>query len=201
MNFANTTRVSLIYRLRDHQDSEAWGAFVDLYGPLIYRFGRYKGMQDADSADLAQDVLREVAKAMTGFDYDPAIGRFRNWLFLVTRRTLARRLRSKNRTPVAIGDTAFLKQLGEVPEDSKDEQWELEYQKRLFQWALEQVKPEFNSKTWEAFWRTAVESKKPGDVAEQLSMKVGAVYVCKNRVLRRVREKVGSVEEGIPQPS
>lgn len=201
MNFANTTRVSLIYRLRDHQDSEAWGAFVDLYGPLIYRFGRYKGMQDADSADLAQDVLREVAKAMTGFDYDPAIGKFRNWLFLVTRRTLARRLRSKGRTPVAIGDTAFLKQLGEVPEDSNDAQWEHEYRKRLFQWALEQVEPEFTAKTWEAFWRTAINAEKPGEVAEKLSMKVGAVYVSKNRVLRRVREKIDSVDDGVKLPS
>ncbi|GAB5403200.1 MAG: sigma-70 family RNA polymerase sigma factor [Aureliella sp.] len=197
MNFANTTRVSLIYRLRDHQDSEAWDAFVDLYGPLIYRFGRYKGMQDADSADLAQDVLREVAKAMTGFDYDPAIGRFRNWLFLVTRRTLARRLRSKSRTPVAIGDTAFLKQLGDLPEDSSDEQWELEYRRRLFQWALEEVKPEFNRKTWEAFRRTAIGSEKPAKVADELSMKVGTVYVSKNRVVRRIREKIRTVDERI----
>ncbi|HBE67334.1 MAG TPA: sigma-70 family RNA polymerase sigma factor [Planctomycetaceae bacterium] len=196
MNFANTTRVSLIYRLRDHQDSEAWGAFVDLYGPLIYRFGRYKGMQDADSADLAQDVLREVAKAMPAFDYDPAIGKFRSWLFLVTRRTLARRLRSKGRTPVAIGDTAFLKRLSEMPESSSDEQWELEYRQRLFQWALEQVKPEFNGTTWKAFWRTAVDGAKPVKVAEQLSLKVGSVYVSKNRVLRRLREVISTVDEG-----
>jgi hypothetical protein len=50
---------------------------VDLYGPLVYRYGRKQGLQDLDAADLTQDVLRAVAGAMPGWSYDPEWGSFR----------------------------------------------------------------------------------------------------------------------------
>ena len=58
------TRPSLLVRLRDPQDQEAWRAFLDLYAPLIYGFGRKSGLQDADAADLTQEVFRAVARAV-----------------------------------------------------------------------------------------------------------------------------------------
>ena len=62
-----TTEPSLLFRLRDQQDAAAWTRFVDLYGPLIHRYARRRGLQDADAADLTQDVLCSVARAMRGF--------------------------------------------------------------------------------------------------------------------------------------
>ena len=60
MSDSPTTRSSLLFRIRDGQDHEAWTRFVDLYGPLIYGFARSHGFQDADAADLMQEVLRAV---------------------------------------------------------------------------------------------------------------------------------------------
>ena len=48
------TRVSLLNRLKDGGDHQAWTAFVRLYGPVIYGFARKRGLQDADAADLMQ---------------------------------------------------------------------------------------------------------------------------------------------------
>src|SRR5438552_1369435 len=79
------TRASLLVRLRDGHDREAWRQFVDLYAPLVYGFARRRGLQDADAADLMQDVLRAVSGAAGRLDYDPAKGTFRSWLFTVTR--------------------------------------------------------------------------------------------------------------------
>src|SRR5207253_552599 len=56
-----STRLSLVARLRDAGDHAAWAAFVRLYAPAVYRFARRHGLQDADAADLTQDVLRGVA--------------------------------------------------------------------------------------------------------------------------------------------
>jgi DNA-directed RNA polymerase specialized sigma24 family protein len=42
----------------------AWEQFVGLYAPRVYGFARKKGLQDADAADIAQDVLRSVAQQM-----------------------------------------------------------------------------------------------------------------------------------------
>ena len=77
------TRPTLLFRIRDARDHEAWGRFIDLYAPLVYGFLRKRGLQDADSADLTQDVLRQVAAAAKSLEYDAKRGSFRGWLFTI----------------------------------------------------------------------------------------------------------------------
>src|ERR1700684_4313721 len=84
------TRASLLVRLRDPRDEAAWTLFVDLYTPLVYGYARKQGLQDADAADLSQDVLIAVAGAVGRLEYDPRRGCFRNWLFTVVRRKIAK---------------------------------------------------------------------------------------------------------------
>jgi hypothetical protein len=83
------TRASLLLRLRDPQDGNAWREFVDLYAPIVYGYARKKGLQDADAADLSQDVLRAVASAIGRLEYDRQRGAFRNWLFTIVRHKLS----------------------------------------------------------------------------------------------------------------
>jgi RNA polymerase sigma-70 factor (ECF subfamily) len=83
------TRASLLLRLRDPRDGEAWTEFVDLYAPLVYGYLRRQGLQDADAADLTQEVLTAVAGAIGRLEYDPARGAYRNWLFTLVRRQLS----------------------------------------------------------------------------------------------------------------
>ena len=71
------TRQSLLLRLRDARNAEAWEQFVEVYTPLIYSFCCQHGLQDADAADVAQEVMRAVARTMGGFEYDPERGRSR----------------------------------------------------------------------------------------------------------------------------
>lgn len=70
------TRASLLVRLRDPRDASAWTQFVEVYAPLVYGYARKQGLQDADAADLSQEVLRAVAGAVSHLEYDPAAGRF-----------------------------------------------------------------------------------------------------------------------------
>src|SRR5260370_23570081 len=82
---APLTRASLLVRLRDGRDNEAWRQFVELYSAVVYGFARKRGLQDADAADVMQDVLRSVAGAASRLNYDPARGSFRGWLYTVAR--------------------------------------------------------------------------------------------------------------------
>jgi RNA polymerase sigma-70 factor (ECF subfamily) len=189
-----TTRASLLVRIRDGRDGLAWSEFVEVYGPLVYAYGRRQGLQDADAADLTQDVLLAVAGAVGDFAYDPARGLFRSLLLTVARtksNTLHRRLARQVR---GSGDSGAAQRLDELPDGGRAEaEWDQECQQRLFDWAVEKVRGEFTEKTWQAFWRTAVEQARPADVATALGLSVGAVYMARSRVTGRMREQVERV--------
>jgi RNA polymerase sigma-70 factor (ECF subfamily) len=84
-----STRASLVLRLKDLQDQQAWAEFAEKYTPWIYQWWcRRKGLQDADSQEIVQEVLRKLARAMPRFDYDPSKGRFRHWLARIIKNAL-----------------------------------------------------------------------------------------------------------------
>ena len=190
---APLTRVTLLTRLRDGQDSGAWREFFDLYGPVVYRFARNRGLQDADAADLMQDVLRSVSRNAHRMEYDPKRGTFRGWLYTVTRNKIYNFLSRQKNRPRASGDSDAYERLQAAPareEDGPDADWEREYQQRLTDRAMDLVKGEFQTATWQAFWGTAVEGKPASEVGTGLKMSPGAVYVAKSRVLARLRDAV-----------
>lgn len=191
-----TTRSSLLVRIRDTADADAWAQFVDVYGPLIYRFGRKHGLQDSDAADLMQNVLRAVAAVARGFEYDKQRGTFRSWLLTVARNELYKGLRGRNRAVAGSGDTEAHALLEQVPgkEDSQAE-WDRDYERQLLAYAVKLVRSDFRDATWQAFWQTAVQGRSAKEVGEQLHMSVGAVYVAKSRVLARLKEEVRRLRE------
>ena len=185
------TRHSLLVRIRDARDAEAWARFVDLYAPLVYGFSRRRGLQDADAADLTQEVLRAVARSARRLRYDSRRGSFRSWLFTVAVNKLRNFLASRKRQPQATGDSSDLRRLDEQPAAEPDEaEWDREYDERIFAWAAEQVRGCFEDSTWQAFWATAVEDRSPKEVAAELGMSVGAVYIAKSRVIARLKEQI-----------
>ena len=72
-----STRASLLLRLRDARNAEAWEQFVEIYTPIVFGFSRNQGLQDADAADVTQEVMRAVARAMEKFEYDRQRGKSR----------------------------------------------------------------------------------------------------------------------------
>jgi RNA polymerase sigma-70 factor (ECF subfamily) len=193
MSGSPTTRFSLVARLRDVRDAEAWAEFVELYAPLVYRLARRHGLQDADAADLTQDVLRAAVAALPRFAYDPGRGTFRGWLFTVARNRLRQLARARRRQPQTGGGAAD-EVLSRQPLPEEDA-WEREYQERLFEWAAERVRGQLRPSTWQAFWRTAVEGQDVREVGAALGMSPGAVYIARTRALARLRAEVRRVED------
>lgn len=189
------TRASLLVRIRDGSNHSAWQEFIQLYGPLVYGFARKRGLQDADAADLMQDVLRSVSSAIGRLDYDRNQGTFRGWLFTITRNKIFSFLSARRIRPQGSGDTTTNKLLDTHPDgDDGSQAWELEYQRRLASIAMEQVKGEFQESTWKAFWLTAVDGMAVPEVARQTGLSAGAIYVAKSRVLARLKEEVEALQ-------
>jgi RNA polymerase sigma-70 factor (ECF subfamily) len=190
------TRVSLLVRLRDPRDESAWNQFVDLYAPLVYGYARKQGLQDADAADLSQDVLRAVAGAVGRLEYDPSRGLFRNWLFTVVRRKLLNWRKAQEHRPRGSGDSTTQELLEQCPAPEELEaQWQAEWERRVVAWACEQVRKDVSESTWQAFWRTAHDGQPGKQAAADLGMTVAAVYHARARVLARLKELVQSWKE------
>lgn len=195
MRDSPSTQPSLLVGLRDRSDRECWSRFVDLYGPLVYGYLRKRGVQDADAADLTQQVLMSVSGAISSFEYDPARGSFRAWLFTIVQNRLCDHLR-QGTLHRGVGGTAAYERLLEQAEAANGcgEEWERAYERRLFQVAASKVRKDVQQTTWQAFWQTAVEGRSPGEVAESLGTSVAAVYMSKRRVIARIKKRVAYLE-------
>jgi RNA polymerase sigma factor (sigma-70 family) len=193
MNSEPATRASLLLRLRDLGDAQAWSQFVRLYLPLVYEYLRRRGLQDADAADVAQNVLTSIAGAMPGFVYDPGRGSFRGWLLTVTR-SRAVEWWQKERRQAALAGSAAGDWADQRAIEAERAAWEDDYRHALLACAAERVRPQIQENTWQAFWRTSLEEQPVEAVAAALGMSVGAVYVARSRVMARLREVVGELE-------
>ena len=189
------TRASLLLRLKDSQDRAAWEEFVEIYGPLVYEYGRRHALQDADAADLTQEVLRAVARSAGQFRYDPSRGSFRSWLFTVSRTKRINLGVQGARQPQGTGASDVFEQLNQIParaaDDGESDEWDRAFEQRLLDWAAGRIRGEFKESTWRAFAMTALEGTSPQSVAAELRMTIGAVYAARYRVLARLRETIG----------
>ena len=189
------TRQSLIARLHDAGDAAAWVEFCAIYEPTVFRIARKYGLQDADAREVTQEVLLTVSRKIQAFDMTRD-GRFRGWLARIARNATVDLLR--RRKAPAIGGSDFVRRLSEVPnavDQDELEDFEIEARRQQFRWAADQVRHLVNTKTWQAVWLSAVEGKPGEQVAKQLGISVGAVYVARCRTLARVKSLLAPYRE------
>jgi RNA polymerase sigma-70 factor (ECF subfamily) len=189
------TRPSLLARLRNLSDREAWQEFAGLYSPLIHAYLRRRGLQEADAADVAQVVLQRVAQSITKLEYDRSKGRFRGWLLTITRQRMIDHLARRKKEIAGSGDSDVQALINATPDDEDARQWDRECEEQVLQWAMRKLEPEFEPSTWRAFYGTAIENRPADEVANQLQMTVGAVYTAKSRVTARLRRAIQQLED------
>lgn len=187
----DSTSASLLERLRQPDQEAAWRRFVDLYGPLIYWWGRSQGLSAADASDLLQEVLIVLVNKLPDFEYDPR-QRFRGWLRTITVNK-ARDIHRRRSARPAPTDKDLIEQVATV--DAADLFEESEYRSFLVNRALDLMQSEFREVTWRAFWMQTVEGTKAADVAEKLGVPINVVYLAKSRVLGRLREELAGLME------
>ena len=190
------TRASLLVRLKENGDQAAWTEFVEVYRPVICRLAVARGMQHADAEDLAQQVLASVATAIERWEVDSQRARFRTWLRRVANNAIVNAL-TRGKPDRGSGDSDVKDLLhGHPARDGADSALvRLEVRREILSWAAKQLREEFQSATWDAFWLTAVEGLAVQDAAEQLGKTMGSVYAARSRVMRRLKEKIEEFEQ------
>lgn len=188
------TQVTLLNRLRDPADAEAWGEFVRRYGPVIRRWCLRWHLQDADAQDVAQIVLLKLATGMREFQYDRS-GSFRGWLWTVTHNVWQNYGLRERRQPHADGaaETSDLLNNLEAPADLA-RQLEEAFDLELLNMAMARVRLRVEARTWDAFRMLALEGLSGAEVAKRLAMKVATAFVARSKVQKMIQDELAALD-------
>jgi RNA polymerase sigma-70 factor, ECF subfamily len=190
---STATSHSLLERIKA-DDAGAWDRLVGLYGPLVFKWCRRWDLPEQDLADIFQDVFQAVATHIASFRKEREGDTFRGWLRTITHNKVRDHFRKLGREPGGAGGTDAQIRFSRLPAAASPDEGDSvlgQVDRGLLGRALDLIRAEFEDRTWQAFWLTAVEGRSPKDVALELTMSPGAVRVAKSRVLRRLREELG----------
>jgi RNA polymerase sigma-70 factor (ECF subfamily) len=184
---------SQLPRLQAHEP-QAWQRLVALFGPTVYGWCRGRGLSPEDAQEIGQEVFLAVSRTIVDFHINKPNDTFRGWLHTITLHKISDKQDKDRRQPKAEGGSTAQEKNQQLPApvdpDSSVAPPCAEVQ-GLHQRALKLMQDEFHERTWRAFLLVAVEGRAPADVAAELGMSLGAVYIAKSRVKNRLREILG----------
>jgi RNA polymerase sigma-70 factor (ECF subfamily) len=190
---SESVSLSTLQRLR-LGDARAWTRLTTIFSPLVFHWVLKSQVNRQDAPDIVQEVFSVVAQRVAEFRRDQPGATFRGWLFSITRnKVLAYRRRSRTTAQPTGGSDArhFFEQLSEPAEPDFDADEGIE---SLCQRAIAFVREEFSERAWQAFSRVVIDDQPPDAVARELEISVNSVYLAKSRILRRLRQEIGSLE-------
>ena len=193
------TSLSLLGRAADPADSDSWNRLVELYAPLMRHWLRQYDVQDCDADDLIQDVLAVLMRELPDFDHSRQVGAFRSWL----RRVLVNRLRNywrdRQHRPPAKGGSSLAEQLNQLEDENSQlsRVWNEQHDRDVLATLMEVVRPRFEEKTWQAFHRQMFDGQRPDQIAAELDMRLGSVYMARNRVLGALRREAAGLVDSL----
>lgn len=189
---AKSVSHSLLEKVRN-RDGGAWGRLTSLFTPIVYGWVRRGGVPEADAPDVTQDVFFEVARSVERFRRDRPGDTFTGWLRTIARRQAALYARTRGQEAGAVGGSEahrLLEQLREPTPLDLELQGDDPDRAAVLRRGLELIRGDVAENTWAAFERVVMNGRPPADVAAELGMTLGAVYVAKSRVLKRLREEL-----------
>jgi RNA polymerase sigma factor (sigma-70 family) len=189
------TSPTLLARLRDPADADAWATLLSLYGPLLRTWGERLGARGADTDDLVQDVLAVVVRRLPEFVHPEKPGAFRGWLRAITANCARDFWRSRRRVPIAPGGSDFGEYLArlEDPADPLAREWDREHDRAVARHLLDRLRGEFAPTTWDLFRRFVLDGQTADAVAAECGTTPNAVYIAKSRVLARLRDEAAGL--------
>jgi RNA polymerase sigma-70 factor (ECF subfamily) len=186
-----TTRPSLLSRVRDPSDQAAWTEFDARYRELIFRYGLRCGLSAADCEDVRQMVMIRLVRVLPEFRYDPARGRFHDYLYRVARSAISDFRACPESRRRAVLDDEAVQRLADHPDDDSraDAEWEREWRDHHLRLALAAVRQTSDARSVAVFERllggASVES-----AATEFGMSVDAVNKVKQRIRDRVQARI-----------
>lgn len=180
------TRPSLIQRLQGPRNEVAWADFVEQYEPFLRRLVARRGVPQRHVPDVTQQVLAAIAQSVSRWQDDGQPASFRRWTSRIARNVVIKFMAHEARFVNAEGGTGLLEQLHAIP-DAADQELNQRYEHELIVWAAEKIRGEFRTASWQAFWATLVEGRSVQEVAAELGLSPGSIYMSRSRIVAKIR--------------
>jgi RNA polymerase sigma factor (sigma-70 family) len=185
----SNTRATLLERLRDGANALAWDEFFGHYWPTIYGFARHRGCSDHTAEEIVQDVMLAIFQHRDVYQYDPARGRFRDWLGAVVRNKVAEnRRRPANRLRAVGGDSSQCVLDPAADQQGPDAAWEAAFESSLLLALLDTVRRESSARAYLAFELVTLQGMSGSEAGRLTGLSRNAVYKANKRVFQRLAE-------------
>jgi RNA polymerase sigma factor (sigma-70 family) len=178
------TSATLIDWLHDQSNVQAWADFAVRYCLVIKAWCLGRGLQECDADDVSQKLVSEIHARIKSFHYDPARGRFRDWLFTVTRNAC--------KTFLARDASRKFREIVDDVAARTDFELELEAESKLelLRIARARVEGQVSERDWRIFDELTYKGRRAADVAAAYQLKTAAIYMIRHRVLARLKAEV-----------
>jgi RNA polymerase sigma-70 factor (ECF subfamily) len=182
----DTTRPSLLLRIRDPRDAKAWDLFDSIYRPLLRRYALGRGLEASDADDIAQQCIGEIHRRIGAFDYDPTKGRFKGWLKTMVANRVRNFLRDRHERQAATGDFHLGQEREPPPDENFDRLW---MQEHLWH-CLRELEEEVEQTTYDAFVGYVIEQRPIEQVCRETGLTANNIYTIKWRLTEKVADKM-----------
>ena len=189
-----TTRPSLLQRLRMSGDQDAWREFVALYQPLLGKYARRRGLNTNEAEEVAQSCMAKLSRTMGTFEYSRGRGSFKSYLFVMVTNAIANAARGRRLFRAGTDVLDNLKK----SKTATDEQWDLHWLKEHLRYAIDRLEVEFTDSTIAAFKLYALQEWSVEKVCHTLGMTPNQVYLAKSRVTSRLRRELKELVGHLP---
>lgn len=194
-----TTKPTLLARVRDPSDSDAWREFDAIYRPVLVRFACSRGLGLEQAEEVAQECLFRLSQRMASFEYDPSKGRFRGWLkTIVIRLVIDSRQKLRPRT----AESAILRNATDSAENPERAYERLELQGLVWN-CLERIRESLRGEqTYEVFCRRVMDGWSVERICREYDVTRNQVDGIKFRVGRMIGKMVVELfgDEGLTSP-
>jgi RNA polymerase sigma factor (sigma-70 family) len=194
------TRITLLNRIKNLDDSEGWRDFFDTYAGLIFSYALRYGLTQAEAEDVVQDTVIEVSRKMPGFQYDPKRS-FKGWLLNTTRWRIQDQLRKRKGPGREVSapldgssQTDLVDRLPDPSGDYLEEVWEEEWQRNLMAAAIDKVKSMVKPRQYQIFDLVVIKEWPVEKVAATLKVSKGQVYLTKFRITHMLKKQVNQLK-------
>lgn len=177
------TRQTLLERLSNKYDEKSWEEFIDTYKSYICVIIARMGISEADTEDLAQQVMLKLWKKLPEFQYNRD-KRFRNYLASTARNTVSdfiRKSKSEQARIENLSDSSLINISLPDIDTLINEEWE----NFISNLALENIRKHFDPASIDLFLKI-LEGNSTSYIADDLGLKINSVQ----KTFRRVKEKL-----------